>query len=149
MLACKVRIARGPGGEKRVAYGTGHTESIPDGVRLSSSAACPLVQDLVEVHERLEHYHSRIAAERRGAKEWKESRMKARARYEWAAGIWNEWNSERPNPYIGVRRGQTASLIQKCKTQVSRRTQCRFEEKDSFACTKIILQYHGTQAASR
>jgi tetratricopeptide (TPR) repeat protein len=101
-------------------------ESYVRALRIAQSvlAASPLStysrRDLADVHERLGHYHSRIAAERRGREERKESWTEARNCYGRAMGIWEEWSSETPNPYIRTRKEQTAWLIQKCETQLAR-----------------------------
>jgi tetratricopeptide (TPR) repeat protein len=76
-------------------------------------------RDLADVHERLGHYHSRIAVESHATEERRANWIKAKDCYKRAMKIWNGWSEEKPNPYVTSRREQTAALIQKCEAEVA------------------------------
>ncbi len=94
--------------------------SIAESVLAANASNTYSRRDLADVHERLGHYHSRIASDPRATRE-NESWMKAKVCYERAMDIWNRWSEEKPNPYVASRRVQTAALIQKCEARLASR----------------------------
>jgi serine/threonine protein kinase len=94
-------------------------QSIAESVLAANTSNSYSRRDLADVHERLGHYHSRVAVESHGTEERRANWIKAKDCYMRAMNFWNSWSEEKPNPYVTSRREQTAALIQKCEARLA------------------------------